>query len=257
MKRNAPTTRKPKGEECDNRPKGAQRLELVRGGLDQGKSQREIARELGWDQGTIRRDIAKLSLPPDKLQAIQKGDSAEKHLNRARFEKTGKDPIAERKKRKRLLAEEKRLLAEKETGVHSDALATIILDWLGPKNLTTHEESAVLKGVQEDKGRFPDRHGEPSRDPAKVLEHFERKYRPRNDCDMLERLNYYVSVLLSALPYIEPERDIYYGAVDKALREVRGGDIWEGEPRPGTTEMRRQGLDAIRRRRTRMQNRDS
>jgi hypothetical protein len=243
---NPSTSTKPKDSTCDTRPRGAQRLELVRAGLDQGKAQREMARELGWDQGTIRRDIAKLALPPEKVVAIQNGDSAEKHLNRARFEKTGKDPIAEKKRRKRLLA-------EKETGVHSDALATIILECLKPENLTTHEELAVLAGLQEDKRRFPNRHGEPSRDPAKVREHFESEYRLRNDCDMLERLNYYVSVLLSALPYIEPERDIYYSAIDKALREVREGDIWEGEPHPGATEIRRQGQEAIRRRRARMQ----
>jgi hypothetical protein len=112
LKRNDPTTKRPKDSASDTRPKGAQRLELVRAGHDQGKSQREMAREQGFDEGTIRRDIAKLSLPQDKLVAIQKGDSAEKHLNQARFEKTGKERSADRKRLRRLVA-------ELETGEHS------------------------------------------------------------------------------------------------------------------------------------------
>jgi transposase-like protein len=58
----------------------AERLSRVREAVQQGKSKRAIARELGCDEGTVRRDIAKLQLPEDSLEAIEKGAPAEQFL---------------------------------------------------------------------------------------------------------------------------------------------------------------------------------
>lgn len=44
-----------------------------------------MARELGCDEGTVRRDIAKLQLPEDSLEAIEKGAPAEQFLRLSRL----------------------------------------------------------------------------------------------------------------------------------------------------------------------------
>ena len=62
----------------------AERLEYVQRGLAQGKTQRAIARELGVDEGTVRRDLKKLQLPPQDLAKVQQGAAAEAFLRGAR-----------------------------------------------------------------------------------------------------------------------------------------------------------------------------
>jgi transposase-like protein len=164
----------------------AERLELVQFGLEQGKSRRQMGRELGCDEATIRRDIKKLSLPEDQQAAIRKGDSAEKHLRQVRYEKTGIDELAVKRKKKRLTKETK-------TGGDSNDLAELVLDWLTRRGIeTSREEILLLESVKAANKKLPDRQGAPSFNPEAEFALCERGKPPRYRSD---RINFYINVL--------------------------------------------------------------
>ena len=49
------------------------RLDAVRKGILDDKDIRQLGRELQCDEGTVRRDIGKLCLPPEKFQELLEG----------------------------------------------------------------------------------------------------------------------------------------------------------------------------------------
>lgn len=209
-----------------DRPRGAERRELVRRGLAEGKSRRQIARELRCDEGTIRRDIATLSLPADNLVAIEEGDTVEKYLDEARSAKTGRN-------QKALKLRRKRSRAEKVTGIHSEDLSKAVLEWLSKKGLTNWNEEILLREVKEANQDFPDRQTAPRRDVAKVIAAFDRGELPDF---MPDRINFYAKVLVSALLRTTPEQGIRKSAIDKALLKIRSQE----RRRPMTDRQRRQ-----------------
>ena len=84
MNKNKSTSRKVTGTEPDNRVRGEKRLELILLGLDEGKSQRRIAAELGYDEGTVRRCIEIMQLPESWLTRVLEGAPAEKYIRAER-----------------------------------------------------------------------------------------------------------------------------------------------------------------------------
>lgn len=101
-------------------PKPDERLPIIIRGIEEGKSIRGIARELGCDDKTIARDLRKLVLPAEQFAAIQVGDSAEKYLNAALLRETGVDWNVRNKLGRRRRDDEK-------SGKHSDLLASALL----------------------------------------------------------------------------------------------------------------------------------
>ena len=202
--------------QSDERPRGRERLELICSGLIAGKSQREIAGELGWDEGTIRRDIKKLCLPEDELNAIADGGSAEKHL---RVLMQHRATEARRVLRQRGAEERRVRIPEDEaTGVHSNALAEIVLDWLMTKDLTRPDEEMILDMVERKSWTAGDQPAPARRDSAKVLALCERGELPS---DMPERIDFFVTALVSAILMLEPVRLIRDSAIKKASRAAR------------------------------------
>jgi len=84
MNKNKSTSRKVTGTEPDNRVRGEKRLELILLGLDEGKSQRRIAAELGYAEGTVRRCIEIMQLPELSLTRVLEGAPAEKYIRAER-----------------------------------------------------------------------------------------------------------------------------------------------------------------------------
>jgi hypothetical protein len=202
-------------------PRGAERRELVRRGLEERKSQRQIARELGCDEGTVRRDIATMSLPADNLIAIQKGDTVEKHLDEVRFEKTGRDQAAIKKRRKRLWEE------NKKSGVHSDEAAKAVSAWLVKKEPYTAHQQAYLKHVKEFCENIPDLQRTPRSDIARVFAVCERGELAHPSTDGID---YCPRVMVSALIRIAPEKVIRDAAIKKALQAARSRKPYPPEP---------------------------
>jgi hypothetical protein len=118
-------------------PKPDERLPIILRGIEEGKSNRKIADELGCDEGTARFDRRKLALPPEEQAAIQSGDSAEKYLNAALLRETGIDRSARNKIGRRRREDAK-------TGKHSAALERALLGWLSSKLLTNSNTLLVL-----------------------------------------------------------------------------------------------------------------
>jgi transposase-like protein len=106
MNKNKSTSRKVPSTEPDNRVRGKKRLELIQLGLEEGKSRRRIAAELGVDEGTVRRDIRILLLPESSLTSILNGAPAEQHIRAAQREAAQN-------------AKQQQLAAEREAGTKS------------------------------------------------------------------------------------------------------------------------------------------
>jgi len=202
-------------------PRPNERLPVILRGIEEGKSIRGIARELGCDDGTIRRDLRKLALPPEQLAAIQEGDSAEKYLNAALLRETGVDWNVRNKLGRRRRDEEKK-------GKHSDCLATAMLGWLSTKELTDWNTDMVLNEAKRMSERLED-----SQAAAKsgtfgdFVEPVERN--PNSDW-WLSREPDFISRcaggLVIGLVGAEPLQVIRQSALDKAIESVRALGSW-------------------------------
>lgn len=208
-KRYRSTSLKPNNQP-DARVRGNERLTIVDVLLEQGWSQREIAKELGWDEAVIRRDIEKLSLPKGELAAIQSGDTAERYLNEARFRKTGVDRAAAAKQRRRLSQ-------EKRDGRHSTSLSVAILNWLAKKDLLTDQEQLILVTAQQEIDVSKDHWGPPIPNLAGMLQQSERGDLPD---DPYERISFYVDALVCALTCVEPTTLIRQLALQKSIQAI-------------------------------------
>ena len=209
-----------------DRVKGAERLEIVRLGLEQGKSRRRIADELGYNEKTIRRDIAKLALPPEQLAAIQAGDSAEKYLNAALLRETGIDWSARNKLGRRRRQEE-------ANGKHSDPLARTLLGWLSKKNLPNTSLEHVLNDAKRMSEWAPDsKYGPKSGIFGDVVGRVERDPNPdrRLTSPGPEFLNQCARGLVIGLLRVEPLQVIRQAALNKAVISVQARGHWMHRP---------------------------
>ena len=99
-----------------------ERLKAVRSGIVAGKSNRQIALEIGRDEGTVRRDFKKLCLPAAELQKILSGADYEpiKKANIRRKEDEELHRCAAARARRRAEG----LVNEEKLGTLSNALRT-------------------------------------------------------------------------------------------------------------------------------------
>ena len=181
-----------------------ERLKLVREGLQQGKSRRAIARELGCDEGTIRRDIAKLQLPEESIEAIEQGAPAEQFLRMSRLASA-------------MLERDHRLEEELATGVHSDAVAEDVLTYLLEKELVRADEMMILDMVDRRIWKLRDVAVVARRNPAQALAYCEGDNVPTY---MPAAIEHYVDTLSRALPLIAPEKLIRDRAITKIKTAV-------------------------------------
>ena len=227
-----------------NRLKGAERLELVRRGFEQGKSRRKIANELGYDEKTIRRDLDKLDLPPEQLAAILEGDSAEKYLNAALLRETGIDWSARNKLGRRRREEE-------ASGEHSDPLARALHGWLSTKELTNANLEIVLNDAKRMSEWLPDsQHRPESGTFGDVVGRVERNPNPDRRLTSPEPhfIDQCARALVVGLLRVEPVQVIRQAALNKALILVRARGSWiaqrpQWKPELERTKSRRRGSE--------------
>ena len=123
-------------------PKPDERLPIIMRGIEEGKSIRGIARELGCDDKTVSRDLDKLALPPEQLAAIQEGDSAEKYLNAALLRETG-DRLERQKQARKASPRQTR-----QAGSIVTSWRGALLGWLSTKDLTDLNAELVLNDAK-------------------------------------------------------------------------------------------------------------
>ncbi len=134
MKKSSSSPSRQRGKEPRTTMKMPERLSIVRQGLKDGKLHRQIARELGCDEGTIRHDIKILQLPADWVKRIENGEPAEPLLRKARIAAAREE-------------QQQRLQAETQTGHHSDEIAKEVLNWLMTKPLLRVDENKIIDKV--------------------------------------------------------------------------------------------------------------
>ncbi len=218
MKKNKSTSRKVFGTQPDNRVRGAERLELIRSGLDLGKSQRLLAAELGFDEGTIRRCIEIMQLPEPSLALISEGAPAEKYIRaerrRALREAQQLQLAAEREAALKSMS--RRLFEEEQTGCHSDALARLILLSMRDKWGGGYAVQLIGEVERENRG-VADRLVIPSSNPSKTLALCGWG---KETGDGSEMIAFSTIVLGLALPLIAPEWAIRCQALTKVRNAI-------------------------------------
>jgi hypothetical protein len=203
------------------RPKGPDRLKVVFQGLMDGKSQRQIARDMGYDERTVRRDIAILNLPDVHLHAVLAGASPEQFLRAIR---TGEAADAQAG----------RIQEELETGCHSDKVAQAALDYLLDKPLCRANEEMIADLVERRdwerrSWQRADLKSAPRRDPKRAFRSCERGPLPRYMPDQIE---YLVRVILEALYKLAPESIIRLNAIAKIKKAVKNAKRRSASARP-------------------------
>jgi hypothetical protein len=141
-----------------DRLKGAARVQRVSELLTEGMSMRAIGKELDYDDGTIRRDVKKLGLGSEQLEAIMNGESSEQFL--AADKRRRKIEREKQELRKASDIQQRRRSEEMLDGRHSDAVSADVLDGLQDLPLCKadehyigdHLESAVDRAMNARRG---------------------------------------------------------------------------------------------------------
>jgi transposase-like protein len=186
-----------------------ERLNHVRAGLQQGKSQRAMAKELGCDEGTIRRDLKKLRLADNHRTLVEQGASAEPFLRTVR----GEEALDELWWR---------VQEEANTGSYSDDVARAgLLYLMKQKDLVRANEVMIMDQVARNLWPLGDVVALPRRNPLKTFARCEVGELPSY---MPERIEYYISTLTRALVQIAPEKLIREKAIEKMTKAVEHSD---------------------------------
>lgn len=205
MKKSSSSPSRQRGKEPRTTMKMPERLSIVRQGLKDGKLHRPIARELGCDEGTIRRDISILQLPADWVKRIENGEPAEPFLRKARIAAAREE-------------QPQRLQAETQTGHHSDEIAKEVLNWLMTKPLLRVDENKIIDKVDYKLYDTCKITAAARRDIRKTLAYCERGKLPHDSPDEIE---FCTNVLSQALLLLAPEKLIRDNAINKIAAAVR------------------------------------
>jgi transposase-like protein len=184
----------------------------VQKSLDSGQSKRSIARRLGWDEGTIRRDALKLTLAAEQLESIERGAAAEPFL-RALAEARHQRGVDKGREEHKALTD-RRLREDALDKRHSSKLAEELLKILDEHDLCASDEEEMIIFVEQMSWRRGDGTDRPCLDPSTARS----KTKPSEyRAEMHDRLNYFISWLLAYSFCRAPELVIR----DSAIVEVR------------------------------------
>lgn len=181
-----------------------ERRKIVDTELRGGKSRRQIARQLGCDEGTVRRDMKVLALPASELARAQRGMAVEPLLRRDRRRKERLQHIA-------------RAQEEQRSAAYSSSLAETVFEWLKSAPLFPVDALRVI-GMADQRcwraGMTFNQAAAPDADPADVIDNMQPGALPD---DMAGRIEFYALWLERWLTRLEPNRDTR----DRALRLVK------------------------------------
>lgn len=128
-------TRKPRKKTATNPMSRKDRLFRVQVGVAAGKSNRQIAKQLCVDEGTVRRDKLTLQLSREEIQAVVSGAPVEPLLRK-------------KERRKAATAREKHEAAERESQFLTNRLAKLITNWLNEFDLIPPNKLHIFMGVE-------------------------------------------------------------------------------------------------------------
>jgi len=180
------------------------RLFRVQVGVAAGKSNRQLAKELGFDEGTIRRDRLTLLLSKEEVHAVRAGAAVEPLLRK-------------QERRKAATAREKQEAAERESQFLTNRLAKLIANWLNEFNLIPADKLHIIMGVDQwswQHGTRPTSYIPESKIKATI-----EATRPKADShlEVFALIEFLKEWLFRWMVFIEPDLDIR----DRALTKIR------------------------------------
>lgn len=180
------------------------RLFRVQVGVAAGRSNRQIAKHLGVDEGTVRRDRLTLLLSREEVQAVRAGAPVEPLLRK-------------QERRKAATVREKHEAAERESQFLSNRLAKWIDRWLTQFTMAPANKLHVIRGVDPWSWQFQTPKGICMQD-SKIGSTIER-VKPK--ANYLEEtfavIEFAKEWLIRWIVVVEPDRDIR----DRALTRIR------------------------------------
>jgi hypothetical protein len=203
------------------RAKAAKRRKRVASLKKQGMPQRQIGRELGCSEKTVRSDLKRLRLAAE--QDAAGGCEDIKKPAFAELLKGGKQqpqPCMDRhaKQKETTFRTQQHVPEETPTHIESNTLATGLLNWSLMKGFHARNEFAIFKAVEPFLSESSGREGAACEDPEAVFESIERG-RPVPTREP-EALKFYTEVLAEALPKLAPDPEVRYWAIQKAMAEL-------------------------------------
>jgi hypothetical protein len=183
-----------------------QRWAAITKGQEEHKSQRTIAKELHCDEATVRREISKMALPKNFVEAIKQGHPAEPLLRQMRAAEAIQNGIT-------------RLQQEQVSGRHSTAAATAVVKWLLDKELGDWDTMYVLTTLRGEFSEVGDKTREKAcLNPAHLLASLESQAKWDSTPEKIEDC---MTILRQALPKVTPEKMIRDGAFPKMIAAVK------------------------------------
>ena len=189
---------------CTNRLSRKDRLFRVQLGVAAGKSNREIARQLRVDEGTVRRDRRTLLLSQQEIQAVKAGAAVEPLLRH-------------QERRKAATAREKQEAAERESRFLTNRLSKLITVWLNGFPLIAADKVHVVREVDPRSWYHQNPLAPPvpeSKIKATIESAKPSSVQPK---EVYSLINYAKAWLFSWIISIEPDREVR----DRALANVR------------------------------------
>lgn len=181
------------------------RLPLVAEGIEQGKSHRQIGRELNVDKKTISRDLKKLALPQQDLDRIASGHPAEPIL---KAEAMRQAKIIEQARIGAAFADERSV----------NLCTELILEWLSLEPLLPVDKAMLLREAEPRLHRMGStgRCAVAWKDAWSAID--SSKPTGTKPVESFEVINWLAIWLMRWLPQVEPVRDLRSNAVEKAIR---------------------------------------
>jgi hypothetical protein len=185
-------------------PRTLRRLK-VSAGVANKKSNREIARELGCDEGTVRRDRKALSLPAEARRLVLR-DLPVAPLFR------------EHQEREAATARQRQEAAEKDSRFLSNRLAKLMEDWLNDFSLIPPNKLHIVRPIDR-LSWFHTSNGEASISDSQIKSAIEStKPTPQQPKEVFALIEWLKVWLFRWLVKVEPNRDIRDRALTKLIQ---------------------------------------
>ena len=189
---------------CTNRLSRKDRLFRVQMGVAAGKSNRQIAKQLGVDEGTVRRDRRTLLLSEPEIQAVEAGAAVEPLLRK-------------QERQKAATARERHEAAERGNQFLTNRMTKLIANWLNGFSLIVPDMLHIIMGVDRPSWEYGTRRIAYVPD-SKIKAAIEAtKPKADDDLETFALIEFLRVWLFRWMVLVEPDRDIR----DRALTKIR------------------------------------
>jgi len=189
---------------CTNRLSRKDRLFRVQMGVAAGKSNREIAKQLRVDEGTVRRDRRTLLLSEPEIQAVEAGAAVEPLLRK-------------QERQKAATARERHEAAERGNQFLTNRMTKLIANWLNGFSLIVPDMLHIIMGVDRPSWEYGTRRIAYVPD-SKIKATIEAtKPKADDDLETFALIEFLRVWLFRWMVLVEPDRDIR----DRALTKIR------------------------------------